>query len=812
MADPVDRVGDLIVERPAVVVVGFLLVTGVFAAGLGNISTEAGTDQFTQSSPAEEAFTDVNREFNPTFSADTGSTQLIQTAGNVLSRPALLRMLRAQHRLETRDGLRVATTSSAAAVVARTLDPTAATAEAQIRAVERATPTEIDRAVRRADDRGALGSLVSKDFNRQCACASATIGVVTHELPGGLSSGAGTSGTSPLQDIQVEAQHVVGSAAGDIRVFGQGIFSAEFSNVILDSLLIVVPAAVLLIFAFLVYAYRDPLDLVLGVASLLMAVVWTMGFMGLAGIAFTQMLIAVPPLLLAVGIDFGIHTVNRYREERYKGEAVRAAMETAGEQLLVAFFIVTGTTVLGFSANLTSDLPPIRDFGLIASIGIVFTFLIFGVFLPAAKVLADDWRERVGLPSFGGRPIGNEDSILGQVLPVGLVVAKRAPLVFLLVVALLTAGVAGYGAGVDTSFSQEDFLPPEDTAAFLDDLPEPFRPGEYTVTETTNFLEEKFASAQSDTVTVYVQGPLRSDPALQSIRRAGEDPPDSFVAEDRQAAATSIVTVIENRAAADPEFRALIERNDADADGIPDDNLGEVYDALLDSSSRSRALNYLTDDYRSAKVVYEVESGATQAEITADAKAVADRYRFTATATGQTVVFQSVSDTIFQSAITSLSVALAATALFLVFIYWLLEGRPLLGVVNLVPIVITVTLVAATMRFFGVPFNALTATVLAIAIGLGVDYSAHFVHRFADEFEANGEDTFGALRRTVLGTGGALTGSMLTTTTGIGVLVLAITPILGQFGLVTAVSIFYSYLTSVVVVPSAIVVWSRYAT
>jgi len=48
---------------------------------------------------------------------------------------------------------------------------------------------------------------------------------------------------------------------------------------------------------------------------------------------------------------------------------------------------------------------------------------------------------------------------------------------------------------------------------------------------------------------------------------------------------------------------------------------------------------------------------------------------------------------------------------------------------------------------------------------------------------------------------------MLTTTTGIGVLVLAVLSILGQFGLLTALSIFYSFLASIFVLPSAIVVW-----
>lgn len=65
---------------------------------------------------------------------------------------------------------------------------------------------------------------------------------------------------------------------------------------------------------------------------------------------------------------------------------------------------------------------------------------------------------------------------------------------------------------------------------------------------------------------------------------------------------------------------------------------------------------------------------------------------------------------------------------------------------------------------------------------------------------------------TLSGTGGALTGSMLTTSIGTGALVLAITPVLGNFGLLMAVSVFYSYLTSILVLPPTLFVWGKFAT
>ncbi|MFW6382902.1 MAG: efflux RND transporter permease subunit, partial [Haloferacaceae archaeon] len=669
----IDWIDHHIVNNSRYVVVLFLVATAVFALGLGNISTETGTQQFTTGLPSEEAFQDVQREFSPTFEPDTGSTSLIQREQNVLSKPSMLRMLRLQERVEDRPDLRVESTASAASLVAREIDPEAESLEDQITAIERATPSEIRRAVRElAESNERFTGLLSNDFNARSASASATIGTVSHELPAGISETTGQGGDSPLTPIQQRVEAVEDSVRGDITVFGNGIVSEEFSSVLTDSLLLTVPAAFLFIVLFLIVAFRDLADLVLGVVALVMAIVWTFGFLGLAGIPFTQLLIAVPPLLLAVGIDFGIHSINRYREERILGKPIGEAMRLTTDQLTVAFFIVAGTSAIGFLANLSSALPPIREFGLVAAIGIAFTFLIFGIFVPAAKVELDRLRERTRIPTFATTPLGREGTALASALKVGVVVARRAPALFLVVVLLISAGAGVYATGVDTSFEQEDFLPPEDNPAFLERLPEPFRPSDYTVTTTINYLSDNFESTEQDSTTIYVQAPMTRGSVLESIHRANENPPDSMLRDGRHAETQSIITVIESRAESDPEFRALVDRNDVDDNGIPDRNLREVYDYLLDSSARDRALDYLAEDYRSTRVVYSVEADAEAGAVDADTRTVADRYRTSAVATGQTVVFQAVSDRILESAISSLLVALVGAALFLVLIYLVL--------------------------------------------------------------------------------------------------------------------------------------------
>ncbi|WP_251343864.1 efflux RND transporter permease subunit [Haloplanus halophilus] len=805
----VDAADDWITGRPGTVVFAFLLVTAVFAAGLPAVSTDSGTESFAEDVPEEEALQDVNEKFSAPFEPDEGSTQLIQRGENVLSKRGLLRMLAVQERLADDPDMRVVGTESAARLVARQLDPSVDGLEAERDAVERATSGEIRTAVgtlARTDPR--FVALLSDDFNPTAASASGTIGIVTHEVPGGLAAGTGQGSASPLEPIQIEARFVADAADGDVVVFGSGITAVEFGTVISDSLLIVVPAAVFLIALFLVIAYRDLVDLLLGLAGLSMTIVWTFGFMGFAGIAFSQILIAVPPLLLAVGIDFGIHAINRYREERLTEADPERAMRTTTDQLLVAFFIVTATTVIGFLSNLVSDLPPIREFGTVAAVGIAFTFLVFGVFLPALKLYTDDLRDRYPLPTFSQTPIGSEGSTLGRGLSLGVIVARRAPVAFLLITAVAAGGAGYYAVGIDTTFSQEQFLPPEETPEFYDVLPEPVRPNEYTITATINYLEANFESSEDAEVVVYVEAPMERNTALESMWRAGENPPETFVRDGRHARETSIVTIVLAYQERDSEFDALVARNDRNANGIPDRNLDAVYDYLFASPARDRALDYLTENRRSARVVYAVKGDESDAAITADAREVADRYRGDATATGNIVVFKAISDIIFASAIVSLTLALVGTAVFLLLVYWVLEGRASLGLANLAPIVVTVACVGGSMRYLGFSLNAFTATVLAMTIGLGIDYSVHLTHRYIDERRLQ-PTVLDALSRSVYGTGGALLGSVLTTVFGIGVLVLSVFPAIGDFGLLTALSVVYAFLSSLLVLPPALVVWER---
>ena len=797
----IDRVDAIIVNRSKTVVLAFLLVTVLMVGGLGSITTESGQDQFIEDLPSFQAVEDINEDFSATFTEVTTTTTLVQESENVLSKAALTDMLKTRQRIANTNSLRVDEVSTPAITVAETLAPSATTPDAQLRAVERATPTQIDAAVREAtvDDDGFTSSL-SDDFNRGSASATSSRGSVSHLAgpgEGGGGGGGAASGSEYPPNKVDRIESVVTDDASNIWVQGTAPDTTGTTTSV------VLPAALLLIIVFLAVAYRDPVDIGIGLLAIVMTLLWTFGFIGYAGIPFAVLLIAVPPILIAIGIDFGIHSINRYREERVTGLGISESMMRTTDQMSVAFAIVVGTSAIGFLSNTVSAFPPTRDFGLVAAIGIIFTFLIFGIFVPALKVTVDRARQRYPIPTFATTPLGSERSLLGRLLSVGVAISKRAPLIFLLLILVSTAGAGVYATGVDTGFSPDDFQPAEETPEYLQTLPASIRPPEsFEYVRINNYLDRNYQ--QDSQVLMYVEGSMTRDSALEEIHRASQSPPETFRTERRQADTQSIISVIEDRAERDPEFRALVDRNDRNDNGIPDSNLPRIYDAL--SSEDGDLSTFLGENRRSAQVIYTVDGEAEDDVVTADAYDVADGFRSSAQPTGSVVIFDEALSLVLESVIQSLILTLAGAAGFLLFAYWLIEGRPSLGLVNIVPIVVTVAALVASMRAVGLAFNAINGTILAIAVGIGIDYAVHVVHRFADEY--HDRELYPALQRTVIGTGGALTGSMLTTVFGIGVLVLALNPALGVFGILISLSVLYAFLSSILVLPSAIVVWA----
>lgn len=787
-------------ERTRLVILLFFLLTVVFLVGATQISSDSGTSQFTEDIPSQEALESINDEFSQRLlgRSSLGQTTVIHTRGNSISRNALLQMSKFEEKVADKDNLRVEDISSVSSAVAEEIDSTATSEEDHTKVLRKSTQGEVRSATVKVIERR-FESSVSDDYNKESVTASATIGTIQHSgrvSSGGSSSGPGVGDTGSLEDVQLEIQSISQDSTDSIIISGAGIQSSELAGVSQDSLSIIIPVAITFILLFLGVAYRDPFDIVLALVALITTVIWTFGFMGLVGIPFTQILASVPVLLLAVGIDFGIHSVNRYREEK-EDLNPRSAMSRANRQLLIAFGLVTGSTAIGFGANITSPLQPIQQFGIVTAIGIVFTFLTFGIFLPAMKLELDSIREKYPIPEFASNPLGEEDSILGRVLLVSAFISERAPRIFILIIIISSIGIAGYGTGVESEFSNDLFLPPAELPAYVDFFPVDV--DEYQTPKTNNLIEDNFETYGQTSLIFYITGDMREASTLEKIGRLSESPPDLIIKNDNNRADTQSILTLINQSKRNPEFEELVSNNDIDNDGIPDENLNQIYNNLEEINPQSST--FITSSRGSTRVIMSVEEGASNREVLATGKKISSSSRLNSISTGGPIILREVSGFLVDTTVNGLILSLILTAVFLSVAYRYIDGIATYGIINIIPVFATVAAIAATMTYLGIKLNPITATTLSITVGIGTDYTIHMVHRITDEIKIQ-ENIDIAIRESVMGTGGALFGSMVTTVFGIGSLTLSITPLLGQFGIIIAIGVLYSFIFSIMMIPS----------
>lgn len=118
----------------------------------------------------------------------------------------------------------------------------------------------------------------------------------------------------------------------------------------------------------------------------LCSVFWTLGIIGATNYEVTMTVIIVGPILLALGVSYGLHITNRYAEESgTKDEKMRASLNSTGR----AVFLSAVTTVIGFISLVLTPMAPIQTVGIALSLGIVIVYILTMFMVPNLTLLLD---------------------------------------------------------------------------------------------------------------------------------------------------------------------------------------------------------------------------------------------------------------------------------------------------------------------------------------------------------------------------------------------------------------------------------------
>jgi len=540
-----------------------------------------------------------------------------------------------------------------------------------------------------------------------------------------------------------------------------------------------------------------------GVGALLQRI----GFLG----PLTEVAQIVPILLVGLGVDYGIHLTSRYRDEVGAGRSVDGGMRTAIGTVGVALVLATVTTAIGFLTNVINPIPALRDFGILASVGIVLSFVLMLTFVPALRIVLDrraEAGERLPTQGLGA----TRDRLLPDIAARTSVLAERIPIPTLLV-ALVLGGLGYLGlSNISTEFSFTDFLP--------EDSP---------VVATLDTIEEAFGGGFGETTQALVEDADQTDPAVfnaygEAAVAFGDTPGVLTVTTPigEVASATSPVTVIRQLLAPGPDGtppapgfaeQAVAAGFDPETGRIAEDgDVAALYAAAREAAPEQigAVVAFEGDEPVAGLLEIDTQAGDEDAlelrdAIAEDASALVDAGA-SVTITSNEIITAGIVESLSDSQVASLFITLVAATLVLMLTFWIENRRPFLGVLTMVPVALVVLWTFGLMYVSGIPFGPVTATLTGLAVGIGVPYTIHMARRF--EEDRNRYDSLDvAIRETTRNTGGALAGSAFTTAGGFGILITSTLVPFQQMGQVTVYAIVLSLFGALLVLPSLLVLW-----
>jgi predicted RND superfamily exporter protein len=622
-----------------------------------------------------------------------------------------------------------------------------------------------------------LAALVSEDFDPEAGTARAVVAVVL--LDPGLTEPERTEAAELVRDALTAAGTPEGFTA---TVYSPGLFAVGMQDAARSEAPLLFGLALLTVLVVLALMYRTVFDVAVGGGGLVATVVWTFGFAALFGPAglgllgpLSQLALIVPVLLVGLGIDYSVHLTSRYREQRARGQSPERSASRALRTVGAALVLATLATAVGFVTIATAPLGLIADFGVIVAVGVVCAFLVMGLLVPSARVLYD--RRRWGAAE------AVRELRLGRLTRGPAALARRAPLAGPAAAAALVALSLTAAAGLPTEFDRNDFVPEgSDIERLLDHQAELFGAG---ITEST---------------FVVVDADFTDPEVVEAVREAqdGLGGVDGVRSLDGTPQIASVVTLMDAVAGTLPG---------ADPGSGPE----PLYERMREVLGEEQMGRLLASDHATGLVQIRTVGGDAGAErlrdqITEAFSPVLDTGG-AVTVTSEPIIIAEMSQDLVRFQARSIGTTLGAVLVLLVAYYAMVGRRPFLGLAALLPAVTSASLILGVMWLLGMGFNVLTATMTAIAIGIGVPYGVHVVNRFTEDLE--GANPGEAVISTLRSTGGALLGSALTTLGAMVVLSFSGLAPIRALGLLGGAGIAFALLAALLVTPGVLVLWAR---
>mgnify|MGYP000186785099 FL=1 len=599
-----------------------------------------------------------------------------------------------------------------------------------------------------------------------------------------------------LEDLQ--------EATGDseIRTFSFSQFGVGSTETLGKEIGILTGSAFMLLAIILWFNFRSVRETAYVMTLTIFAIAATYGLSGWlqtlgVNMTFNAAMNSIPVLLLAIGVDYGLHVVLRIREELkvadsnddvsretlrdFSLEARKVAIRRGTIFTSIALLIAIFTDMVGFLSFRFSSLSFLQVFGTVIAIGLFFIYILSISALPALMTIIPP--KKISINKASKIEVGPIAKGLGEL-------STKPWKVGIIAIILLMPMYFGFQQ-LEVGFEQRDQFDPsiEVVADFI-------------------MLSDDFQSSRSPLYIVY-DGDIISPDGRESwnlTMAAISESPDS------NGIPSGLWNVLDESRLQDEALEGLMNGVDNNESG----SWAALSDWLLNNpSGRDLTDGILHSNGQQTLISFQANTLDWQATVDLDAR-INELLQLTEDGfagdgelrlSGRSLINAQTTSDVAASSIQSTAIVAIVILVMLVSIHTVrqkdLQQGLARGFVSWIPLMMVVGWVYGIMGYTGYQINPQTVTIGALSLGLGVDYAVHYTIRLEEEVEHNpsaGQKVW--VENASATTGRAMYGAALTTAGGFAVLNLSALLPLRLFGQAFVVAITLALLSSLILIPA----------
>ncbi len=495
----------------------------------------------------------------------------------------------------------------------------------------------------------------------------------------------------------------------DLRVSGMPYIRTLNANSIISEIGLFVGAALGITSLLFFFFFRSFRATMISMFVVIIGVMWSFGTLGLLHYEITVLTAIIPPLIIVIGIPNCIFLINKYQQEiknhGNKAKSLQRVISKVGNATLLTNL----TTAAGFGTFIFTDSKLLKEFGIVASLNIVFLFILCLIIIPIVYSYMPMPKEK-HLAHLGKNYMAKFISWIENTI------RHHRVAVFSTAIGILVMGIIGiYQIKISGSIIED--MPKK--APFYKDI---------------LFYEKEFDGVMPLEIVIDTKKPKG---ALKSVTlKRIEELQETIEEIPELSKPVSIVNLVKYSKQAyyngNPEYYELPTKQEEafilsyikNSTKKGNENMLKSY---IDSTGQYARITTFMRDIGTDKMKKIEER--LQDKI----NHIFPKERYEVSLTGKAYVFEKGTHYLIDNLVESLLFAIVLISLLMAYMFRSFK----MIIVSLLPNILPLVMTAGLMGYFGIPIKPSTILVFSIAFGISVDDTIHFLAKYRQELKAN---------------------------------------------------------------------------